>query len=101
MIECPRNRDDCEKVSESVPSISLQVPAAADVEMTPSLITAIHVPRNNYATMRVVTRLAFLSYAARSWPTLVFVDDDVCLIGELITTAERVSDMSEGACLSH
>lgn len=31
------------------------------MEMTPSLITAIHVPRNNYATIRVVTRLAFLS----------------------------------------
>jgi len=60
--------------------------------MTPSLITVIHVLRNNYATTRVVTRLAFLSYPACSWPTLVFVDDVARLIGEIITAVQPRSE---------
>ena len=58
------------------------------MEMTPSLITAIHVPRNNYATTWVVTRLAFL-YPTCSRPTLVFVNNVIRLIGEIITAEFR------------
>jgi len=85
MIEYPRNRDDWEKVSESVSSSPRFLCKCRPllIEMTLSLITAIHVLRNNYATTRVVTRLAFLSYPACSRPTLVFVNDVACLIGEI------------------
>lgn len=58
------------------------------IEMTPSLITAIHVPRNNYATTWVVTRLAFL-YPTCSGPTVVFVNNVTRLIGEIITAEFR------------
>jgi len=94
MIEYPRNRDDWEKVSESVSSSPRFLCKCRPllIEMTPSLITAIHVLRNNYATTRVVTRLAFLSYPACSWPTLVFVDDVARLIGEIITAVQPRSE---------
>jgi len=94
MIEYPRNRDDWEKVSESVSSSPRFLCKCRPllIEMTPSLITVIHVLRNNYATTRVVTRLAFLSYPACSWPTLVFVDDVARLIGEIITAVQPRSE---------
>lgn len=68
MIGYPRNVDHCARKWASEWVWVLAVPRFHRecrpllMAMTPFLITAIHVRGNNYATTRVVTRLAFLSY---------------------------------------